>query len=69
VLYLITNLFIYFRILTFSVDPIKHVLVQINKEYKWRNCSNVEGSPLYITEWDYNAYSSGLHTLNVSNYN
>ncbi|CAI6347010.1 unnamed protein product [Macrosiphum euphorbiae] len=55
----------YIRILAFSVDPIKHVLVQIDKEYEWRNCSHVEGSPLYIIEWNYNAYSSGLHTLTV----
>ncbi|XP_027844232.1 transmembrane protein 62-like isoform X3 [Aphis gossypii] len=55
----------YIRILAFSIDPIKHVSVQIDKEYKWRNCSNVEGSPLFITEWDYNTYSSGLHTLHV----
>lgn len=55
--------------LAFSVDPIKHVLVQIDKEYNWRNCSNVDGSPLYILEWDYKLYSSGLHTINVSDKN
>ncbi|XP_025424702.1 transmembrane protein 62-like isoform X2 [Sipha flava] len=55
----------FIRILAFSVDPIKHVLVQINKEYKWKNCSKVEGSPLFITEWDSNDYSSGLHVINV----
>lgn len=56
----------FFRILAFSIDPIKHVLVRINKEYTWRNCSNVEGSPLYIMEWDFNKYSSGMHELHVS---
>lgn len=57
-----------FRIIAFSVDPIKHVLVKIDKEYKWRNCSNIEGSPLYITEWDFHKYSSGLHSINVSHF-
>lgn len=61
------KLLIYFRILAFSIDPIKHVLVQIDKELKWINCSNVEGSPLYVTEWDLKRYSKGLHVINVSN--
>ncbi|VVC34267.1 Calcineurin-like phosphoesterase domain, ApaH type,Metallo-dependent phosphatase-like [Cinara cedri] len=55
----------YIRILAFSIDPIKHVLVQIDEEYKWVNCSNIEGSPLYVTEWDSNRYSRGLHVINV----
>lgn len=58
----------FFRILAFSVDAINHVSVKIDKENKWRNCSNVQGSPVYITEWDFNKYSSGLHTINVSKF-
>lgn len=52
--------------MAFSVDPIKHVLVRIDKEYKWRNCIHVDNSPLYIVKWDYSTYLSGLHTINVS---
>lgn len=62
------NFLMYFRILAFSIDPIKHVLVKINNEYEWKNCSNVENSPLFIIEWDLNKYSSGLHTISVSIY-
>lgn len=57
--------FILFRILAFSIDSIKHVLVQLDKEIEWRNCNNVENSPLYVTEWNVDKYSSGLHIIKV----
>lgn len=54
--------------MAFSIDTIKYVLVKIDKENKWRNCSNVEGSPMYVTEWDFNKYSSGLRKIYVSKF-
>ncbi|XP_050421603.1 transmembrane protein 62-like isoform X2 [Adelges cooleyi] len=56
----------YIRILAFSLDPIENVLVKIDKELEWKQCIGVgNASSMYVTEWNANDYSRGIHNIHV----
>lgn len=52
-----------YRILVFSVAPIREVHVTIDGS-PWGIAYPV-GGPLYVVPWDPSVFSSGLHTISV----